>query len=109
MAEAKTGNKIKITFKQTMDILLPYVKNKIVEQVKAVALIVCYLILFQLIVLKIPISEALSISIGIGLVIFGLAFFMEGLMLGIMPLGETCGVKIPQKMKLPAILLFALS
>jgi hypothetical protein len=107
MVKVPSSNRIKLNFKQTMDILLPYIKNKIVEQLKAVALIVLYLILFQLLILRIPISEAVTISIGVGLVIFGLAFFMEGLMLGIMPLGETCGLKIPQKLKLPAIIVFA--
>ena len=47
------------------------------------------------------------IVLGISIVIIGLAFFMEGLLLGIMPLGERIGVKLPQKSKLPVILLFS--
>jgi hypothetical protein len=34
-------------------------------------------------------------------------FFMEGLLLGLMPLGEILGTKLPVKLNLPAILFFA--
>jgi hypothetical protein len=102
------AEKIKITGKQTFDILFPYAKNRIMDQIRALALIIVYLILFQTVVLGLPLGNALSISIGLGLVIFGLAFFMEGLILGLMPLGEQCGVKLPLKLKLPFLLLFAL-
>lgn len=37
------------------------------------------------------------IAVGIGIVIVGLAFFMEGLRLGLMPLGETLGSTLPRK------------
>ena len=76
-------------------------------QIKSVALIILYLIFFQTIVLQMPIAEAAVIAIGLGLVIGGLMFFMEGLMLGLMPLGEVIGLKLPQKSKLPVILGFA--
>lgn len=86
----------------------PYAMEKVVEQIKTVWLIVAYLVLFQMIVLGIAISDALIISGGIALVIIGLAFFMEGLMLGLMPLGELVGVKLPQKAHLLVILVFSL-
>ena len=87
--------------------LLPYVKNRVIEQVKAVALIIIYLILFQTIVLQMGIVDASVIAVGLSLVIIGLTFFMEGLMLGLMPLGKVIGTKLPQKSKLPVILVFA--
>ena len=62
---------------------------------------------FQTLVLQIPLHAAIVIVSGIAIVIFGLAFFMEGLFLGLMPLGETIGLKLPQKSKLPLILLFS--
>ncbi|MGY9014754.1 MAG: DUF1538 family protein [Rhodospirillales bacterium] len=37
------------------------------------------------------------IAVGISIVIIGLAFFMEGLRLGLMPLGETLGSTLPRK------------
>lgn len=99
--------KIKMTWKQKNDLLVPYIKKRIIEQIKAVAIIIIYLILFQTMVLNIQISEASIIASGLAVVIFGLAFFMEGLFLGLMPLGDTIGVKLPQKSKVPVILIFS--
>ena len=90
-----------------MAMLGPYAGSKVVEQIRSVALIVAYLILFQLVVLGIPIANATVVALGIGVVILGLALFMEGLYLGLMPLGEICGIMLPQKTKLPVILVFA--
>ena len=106
--DQQASGKIGVSFSQALKMLGPYVKDKIVEQIKSVWLIVAYLVLFQMLVLGIPIAEATAIAVGIGLVIIGLAFFMEGLMLGLMPLGETVGVKLPQKSNLAVILAFAL-
>jgi len=106
-ANQQSSGKIKVTFHQAIGMILPYVKSKIVEQIKSVAVIICYLILFQTVVLRIAIAEAAVIAVGLALVIAGLAFFMEGLFIGIMPLGEIIGVKLPQKSKVPVILGFA--
>lgn len=86
----------------------PYVKDRVLGQVKSIWLIVVYLVFFQIMVLGIPVADASIISIGIVLVVTGLTFFMEGLMLGLMPLGEVVGVKLPQKSNLVVILLFSL-
>ena len=98
---------VKITANQKIGLLVPYVKKRIMAQVQSVALIVIYLICFQTIVLNIAISEAAIVATGISVVVLGLAFFMEGLFLGLMPLGEVIGIKLPQKTKLPIILTFA--
>ncbi|OGS33816.1 MAG: hypothetical protein A2293_12155 [Elusimicrobia bacterium RIFOXYB2_FULL_49_7] len=105
-AQQSTG-KVKISFKQAVRLLIPYTKKRILEQVRAVTVIVLSLLGFQLLVLRIPIAQAGVIALGIGLVISGLAFYMEGLFLGIMPLGEANGIKLPQKTKLPTILIFS--
>ncbi|MFA6566879.1 MAG: DUF1538 domain-containing protein, partial [Victivallales bacterium] len=105
--QQQAGGKIKTSFKQKLNILTPYVKTRVMDQIKAVALIITYLILFQTLILGIPIAQAAVIAIGLSLVIGGLTFFMEGLMLGLMPLGETIGLKLPQKSKLPVILIFS--
>lgn len=99
--------KYHISFKQKMGLLGPYVKNRLMAQIRSVALIVLYLICFQTLVLKISIYQASEIAAGIAVFIVGLAFFMEGLFWGLMPLGETIGVKLPQKTRLPVILAFA--
>ncbi|OGJ89499.1 MAG: hypothetical protein A2487_06325 [Candidatus Raymondbacteria bacterium RifOxyC12_full_50_8] len=105
--QQQSSGKIKVSFKQAMGLLVPYVKDRLMAQVKSLWLIVLYLIFFQTIILGIPIAEASAIAAGLALVILGLMFYMEGLFLGIMPLGETIGVKLPQKSKLPVILLFS--
>lgn len=105
--QQQSGGRIKVGFRQGVNMVLPYAKMRMLEQVRAVALIMTYLLFFQTAVLGIPIADGAVIAVGLALVIGGLAFFMEGLMLGLMPLGEVIGVKLPQKSKLPVILVFA--
>lgn len=99
--------KIQLSPAEKLNLLKPYVKKKILEQVKAVALIVLYLVFFQILILAVPIVDAGIIALGIGVIVLGLAFFMEGLFLGLMPLGEVIGLKLPQKAPLVLILVFA--
>ena len=105
--QQSTG-KVKVTFSQALGMIGPYVRDRILEQVKAVWIIITYLLLFQTFVLGIAIYDASVIAVGIALVVVGLTFFMEGLVLGLMPLGEIVGVKLPQKQSVPVMLLFAL-
>lgn len=99
--------RIKIPFNQVLGLVWPYAKNRFVDQIKAVWLIIAYLIVFQIWVLGIPIAQAGIIAIGMSLVVFGLTFFMEGLLIGLMPLGEVIGIKLPQKSKLAVIMIFS--
>ena len=69
--------KLKIPLKQSMMMLLGFCKDKLKEQLVSVLPVVIYLILFQSMILGMPIYEAGVISVGIGLVILGLAFFLE--------------------------------
>ncbi len=98
--------RIKLGFGKTLSILMPYVRNKFIDQIKGVWFIVLYLILFQVIVLRLPIVYSLMISLGIAIVVLGLMFFMEGILLGLMPFSETIGSLLPKKSKLPVILTF---
>jgi hypothetical protein len=77
--------------------LFSFSKDKVVEQIQCVWFIILYLVVFQLLILGLPIVYSLMIAVGIGIVIVGLAFFMEGLRLGLMPLGETLGSTLPRK------------
>lgn len=109
MAEpVKAGTRVRLTFREKCHLLFPYVRGKLAEQIKAVALIVAYLVLFQTLVLGIAIAEATLIAVGISVIVLGLAFFMEGLFLGLMPLGEVIGLKLPRKSGLTGILAFSL-
>ncbi|MBT5379680.1 MAG: DUF1538 domain-containing protein, partial [Opitutae bacterium] len=87
----------KLTFKQQMGILLPFAWDRILEQIKCVWFVLAYLMLFQILVLGLGIVYSLMIAVGIAITIVGLAFFMEGLRLGLMPLGEILGSTLPRK------------
>ncbi|RJR33160.1 MAG: DUF1538 domain-containing protein [Desulfobacteraceae bacterium] len=106
-SHAVNQEKIKLSPRQFISILLPYARNRIVEQVKSVALIIVYLFFFQTVILQMEIVEASTIAAGLAIVIGGLAFFMEGLLLGLMPLGEAIGLKLPQKANAVTISVFA--
>ena len=76
------SGKVKLGLKKTLSIIMPYLGKKTMEQVKSVWFIIFYLVLFQVLVLNIPIVYSLTIAAGVALVIAGLTFFMEGLELG---------------------------
>lgn len=87
--------------------ILRYIRKRITQQIKAVAGIILYLLLFQSIVLGIPILDASVIALGMVAVVVGLSIFMEGLLLGIMPMGEEIGIWLPQKAGVVSILIIA--
>lgn len=99
--------RVQITPKLVLSILGPFILDKVKEQVAAVAPISVFLLLFQLIVLRQSVAGAIGISLGLSIVILGLVFFMEGLRLGLMPLGENIGATLPRKAKMWLILAFA--
>jgi hypothetical protein len=69
--------------------------------------IVLVIAVFQILVLRQPFPELLSILAGLGLVIIGLAFFVLGLDIGLFPLGETLAEEFAQKGSLIWLLVFA--
>jgi len=95
--QAYDKDKLQLSFQQKLGIVLSFAKDKVIEQIQCVWFIILYLILFQLLVLGLPIVYSLMIAAGIVIVIIGLAFFMEGLRLGLMPLGEALGSTLPRK------------
>jgi hypothetical protein len=102
-----TGGRIRIGFRQAAALIGPYVWKRLKEQFKSIWLILLYLVLFQTLILRMAVDEAAVIAAGLGVVIIGLALFMEGLILGLMPLGEVIGLRLPRKSKLPSILAFS--
>lgn len=97
----------RIGLRDTLRVLAPYARRNLLEQLSSIAFIIVYLILFQLLVLQLPIVGALMIATGLAVVAVGLALFMEGLRLGLMPLGESIGTVLPRRSTLPLILAFA--
>ena len=97
--------KIKIGFPKAVSLLAPYTYVRILEQVKAVFPLAIYLFLFQLLILRQPISSAGTICLGLIAVIVGLAIFMEGLKTGLMPFGTIIGDNLPKKASMPVVLI----
>ncbi|MEO0575085.1 MAG: DUF1538 domain-containing protein [Pseudomonadota bacterium] len=97
-----------IGWADTSRILWPYVKRSFLAQLQGIWFIVAYLLFFQVLVLKLPLVFAGMIAVGVVLVAVGLMFFMEGLRLGLMPLGETIGGTLPTRRTLGTICVFAL-
>ncbi|MBP7264432.1 MAG: DUF1538 family protein [Spirochaetia bacterium] len=99
---------VKIPARQALSMASGYARSRLGAQAKAVAFIVVYLLAVQLFLFKAPILNALGVAGGIAATVAGLAFFLEGLLLAIMPLGERCGLRLPAKAGPLAIALFAL-
>ena len=98
----------KVPIRDAIVMLSEYARSRIIAQIKSVAFIIIYLVIFQILILRVPFSNALVTAGGIALVIFGLAFFLEGLVLGFMPLGERVGVKLPARVGIVVISIFGL-
>ena len=97
--------RLRLGFEQTMALLMPYSGVRVFEQMKAVIPLALYLVLFQLIILRQPVEAALLLVGGLSAVIVGLALFMEGLNVGLMPFGTLIGDKLPRKASMPVMLL----
>ncbi len=102
-----TKSHIDLSLSEKLNILWPYIAENFLAQLKSIWFIVAYLAVFQVLVLGLPIVYTAMISVGIFIVILGLMFFMEGLRLGLMPLGETIGAILPRNTPLWGVLLFA--
>ncbi|MCH1486463.1 MAG: DUF1538 domain-containing protein [Alphaproteobacteria bacterium] len=97
--------RLRLGFEQTMALLMPYSGVRVLEQMKAVIPLALYLVLFQLVILRQPIETALLLVGGLSAVIVGLALFMEGLNVGLMPFGTLIGDKLPRKASMPVMML----
>ena len=89
--------RIKVTPRRAFNLLAPYCGTRFMEPIKAVVPLAVYLIIFQVLVLNYPVQEMLSLFIGLVAVIIGLAVFMEGLNVGLMPFGTIIGDRLPKK------------
>lgn len=89
--------KIRLPLLVATRMVADYVGVRLRGQLKSVAFIVIYLVAFQVLVFGSAPAQALRIACGIALVVIGLAVFLEGLLLGLMPLAERVGIKLSSK------------
>ena len=95
---AKVEYDIKYTPKLVLAIVVPYVFDKLKEQAKAILPISLFLLVFQFIVFRLlNLEHPVGIAVGMSSVVIGLMFFIEGLRVGVMPLGENIGATMPAK------------
>ncbi len=90
-----------------MGILGPYFWHLIKEQILIVVPVCLYLAFFQFTILQYGLTKIGAIVGGISVVIFGLMFFLEGIRIGLVPVGETIGDTLPRSCSLVTVLVFA--
>jgi hypothetical protein len=95
--------RIKVTARTAAALLGPYCSVRVMDQIKAVVPLAAYLMIFQLLVLNYPIQDAFSLFVGLVAVIVGLAVFMEGLNVGLMPFGTIIGDNLPKKASMTVV------
>ena len=102
--KSQKPSQIKLNFSQVVELMAPYCGLRVLDQLKAVAPLAAYLMLFQLLVLRHPVDSALTLCFGLIAVVIGLAVFMEGLSTGLMPFGTIIGDNLPKKASMFVVL-----
>src|SRR5512145_2409327 len=95
---ARVSYDVRITPRLVRRILAPYFFEKFTEQVRAVAPVTLFLLVSQFLVFRLfRLEHPFAIALGMCCVVAGLMFFLSGLRLGVMPLGEDIGGTLPAK------------
>jgi hypothetical protein len=87
-------------------LMLQFLRS-LTESLRDLAPIIGVIGFFQLVVLGQPIPNLLDLLWGTALVVAGLSLFVQGLKLGLFPLGETMAWDFTRKGSLPWLLIFA--
>ncbi len=103
-AAREEGPRVRVRTHDVFHILRPYVTPRFLDQFRAVVPLALYLVAFQFLFLHQPVQEGWTVTLAMGGVILGLMLFMEGLRLGLMPLGERIGETLPTRRPLPVVL-----
>ncbi len=90
-----------------MRVLLTQLLKSLTDSIKDLLPIVAVIAFFQLVVLGQPIPDLLEILWGVLLVVIGLTFFVQGLKLGLFPIGEEMAWDFAAKGSVLWLLLFA--
>lgn len=102
---APVSYNVRITPRLVFHIVGPYFWEKFAEQIRSITPVTLFLLAFQFLVFRLlRIEQPLAIAAGMCCVAAGLMFFLCGLRLGVMPLGEDIGGSLPAKSRLGVIL-----
>jgi hypothetical protein len=88
---------------------LTQISGSLLDSLRDLAPIMAVIAFFQLIVLQEPIPNLLDLALGTAMVVTGLTLFVQGLKLGLFPLGETMAWDFARKGSLFWLLAFAFS
>ncbi len=87
-------------------LVTPYVSVRFTEQLRAVVPLALMLIGFQALALRTTPTQAEVIGLGLGAVMLGLMFFIEGVKIGLMPFAENIGFLMPGRSHALTVLAF---
>ncbi|MCC5886639.1 MAG: DUF1538 family protein [Gammaproteobacteria bacterium] len=90
--------------RELLALVAQHVSRLLAEQLRLVVPLASWLLVFQWLVLRQDVTGLPWILLGLVAVVVGLMLFMEGLRLGLMPLGETLGRELPARSTLSRVL-----
>lgn len=90
--------------RELLALVLQHVGRLLAEQLRLVLPLAAWLLAFQWLVLRQEAAGLPWILMGLAAVVVGLMLFMEGLRLGLMPLGEALGRELPARSHLARVL-----
>lgn len=82
-------------------------KKHFAEVAKAVLPITVVVLLLQVFFVSMPWSQFLRFVIGAVMILFGLVFFLQGVKIGLLPMGEAVGAELPKRGSMFFLLFFA--
>ncbi len=100
--------RLRVPLRDSLVMIGGYTRRRVLEQVRSVAFIILYLYLFQTVILRAAPGDALAMAVGLALVVAGLTLFLEGVLLGLMPLGEKVGLTLPSRCGITVIIVFGI-
>lgn len=80
-------------------------KKEFYEVVQAVLPIAGVVLLLQIFLISLPWTEFVRFGLGVVLVMTGLLLFLQGVKIGLLPMGEAVGAELPKRGSLPFLLI----
>lgn len=87
--------------------LIKHFLNSLLESLRDLAPIIVVIAIFQFLVLRQPVPNLFGILSGLLMVVIGLTLFVQGLKMGLFPIGESMAVNFARKGSLIWLILFA--
>ncbi|MBF0347660.1 MAG: DUF1538 family protein [Magnetococcales bacterium] len=95
---------VKLNFKDGYRLLKSYVANRFWGPFKVVVPVAVFLVVFQSIFLQPPVRDLGNMALGVCAVVVGLMLLLEGLRMGVSPMGEILGNTLPKKWPMMGVL-----